>query len=183
MGLFGKIKQAVSGGTPAPKKPKLEPLDVQNNPHALLAPVSGRLMDITAVPDPVFSSKTLGSGCGIYPENETIYAPCDATISMLADGSKHALGLTSTSGIEVLIHVGIDTVEMGGKGFEYLVEKGSKVAAGTPVMSFSRAAIAEAGYEDVVIMVVTNSDDYATIELAPDANTSLRAGEPALRVE
>ncbi|MBR1859914.1 MAG: PTS glucose transporter subunit IIA, partial [Selenomonadaceae bacterium] len=88
--------------------------------------------------------------------NETVCAPVSGKITMLMDESKHAVGMTLSNGAEILIHVGIDTVSMGGEGFEYLVKTGDVVKAGTPLLKFSKAAIKKAGHPDTAIFVITN---------------------------
>lgn len=84
----------------------------------------------------MFSSKALGDGLAIEPEENVIVAPCDATVSVLMEGSRHAVGLTLANGVEILIHEGIDTVNMEGDGFEYFVKEGDKVNAGDKLLSF-----------------------------------------------
>lgn len=126
----------------------------------LKAYVSGNAVPISEVNDPVFSSGTLGDGIGIYPENEVICAPCDGVISTIAEGSKHAIGITAENGAEILIHVGIDTVSLDGKGFEIFVREGKKVKQGEKLLKFDKALIESSGLEATCILVLTNMDEF-----------------------
>ncbi|MDO4173929.1 MAG: PTS glucose transporter subunit IIA [Eubacteriales bacterium] len=125
--------------------------------------VSGKVISITEVKDPVFSSKALGDGIGIEPENENIVAPCAGTISAVMLDSKHAIGMTLNNGAEILIHVGIDTVGMHGEGFEQFVEEGDHVAQGDKLMTFNKALIQSKGLDATCIMAVANADEYPGI--------------------
>ena len=97
----------------------------------------------------------MGGGLAIIPENDTLYAPADATVSVLMQDSGHACGLTLDNGTEILLHIGIDTVDMKGDGFEYLVTEGQKVPAGTLLIRFDRAKIRAAGHPDTTVCIVT----------------------------
>ena len=96
----------------------------------------------------------MGDGIGINPEDEVIYAPTDGVIAVTMDDSRHAVGIKADNGADVLVHVGIDTVEMKGTGFEYLVEKNQRVSAGQALLRFSKNAILAAGKKDTVVCVV-----------------------------
>ena len=116
--------------------------------------VSGDVVALENVQDEVFSKKLMGDGIGIAPADETVYAPCDGIVTVTMDESKHAIGIKAANGSDVLIHVGIDTVQMKGKGFEYLVEKGQSVRKGDKLMQFSKKEIKDAGKLDTVVCVV-----------------------------
>ena len=92
----------------------------------------------------------------IIPESGTLYAPADAEVAALMPDSRHACGLKLENGMEVLLHIGIDTVGMNGDGFEYLVQEGQKVCAGTPLIKFDRAKIRAAGHPDVTVCIISN---------------------------
>ena len=96
------------------------------------------------VPDPVFGGEVLGKGCAVWPEDDLVYAPCDGKVTVTMG---HAVGLQSDSGIEVLVHVGVDTVNMNGDGFEGFVKADDVVKAGQPILKIDRAKIAAAGYK------------------------------------
>ncbi|SFG42546.1 PTS beta-glucoside transporter subunit IIBCA [Oribacterium sp. WCC10] len=130
----------------------------------VLAPVKGNVIPQNKIPDETFATGVLGTGVGIEPEDETIYAPYDGVISSVAE-SKHAVGITGPNDMEVLIHVGVDTVAMNGEGFEPLVKEGDKVNAGQPLLKFSREAIKKAGHPDIVVVLLTNSDDYNEVSV------------------
>ena len=122
-------------------------------------PVTGRVIPYTEIADPTFATGTLGQGVGIEPEDGTVYAPYDGEVTSVAD-SKHAVGVTGPGGMEVLIHVGVDTVEMKGDGFEVLVRDGDRVRKGQKLMTFDRDKIKAAGHPETVAVLLTNSDDY-----------------------
>ena len=120
----------------------------------LKAFATGDVIALKEVNDGVFSAGTMGEGCAIIPENETVYAPADATVNLLMQESRHACGLKLANGAQILLHIGIDTVAMKGDGFEYLVKEGQKVSAGTPLIKFDKKKISEAGYVDTIICVI-----------------------------
>lgn len=121
-----------------------------------VAYLDGEVISLKKVGDGVFSEKMVGDGLAIKPANETVCSPISGKVTVLMQDSRHAVGLTLSNGAEVLIHVGIDTVGMGGDGFEYLVKVGDVVKAGTPLLKFSKAKIKAAGHPDTAIFVVTN---------------------------
>ena len=145
---------------PTAPAPAAEPCD-----RALLAPLSGTVRPITDMPDQVFASKAMGNGLAIEPAPgaDTVVAPADGVVAATMPGSFHAIGLTLDNGPEVLIHVGIDTVDMGGDGFECLVEQGQRVTAGQPLMTFSAEKIRAAGHPTITAFIVT--DEGAATEL------------------
>ncbi len=134
----------------------------------IYAPVKGNAVPYTEIPDPTFASGILGTGIGINPVGSSVFAPYDGTISSVAD-SKHAIGITGPGEMELLIHVGVDTVEMNGDGFECLVQTGDEVKAGQLLMKFDREKIAAAGKPDMVVVLLTNADDYDAVDIHPDA--------------
>ncbi len=129
---------------------------------SVLQPVKGRVIDREQIPDETFASGVLGDGVGIEPEDEVVVAPFDGTVSSVAE-SHHAVGIES-NGMEMLIHVGVDTVNMKGDGFTCLVSEGDEVKAGQPMIRFDRAKIKAAGYSDTVAVLLTNSDDLEGVE-------------------
>ncbi len=114
---------------------------------------------ITETPDPTFAQKMMGDGIVIFPEDGTVYAPCDATVQFVFD-TKHAIGLTSTQGVEILIHAGIDTVKLGGKGFHVFVENGQKVSRGDKLMEIDLDYIRANAPSDAVPLVFTNLGEH-----------------------
>ncbi len=135
----------------------------KNEQIKVAAPVEGEVVDYTEIPDAAFSSGALGNGVGIKPDSEIVYAPFDGEIASVVD-SKHAVGIAGDNGVELLIHVGVDTVKMNGDGFECYVGMGDHVKKGDKLISFSKKKIAEAGYSDMVVVLVTNTFEYAEVK-------------------
>ena len=144
------------------KKKKKETTVSSNNLKAFL---SGKVISIENIKDPVFSAKILGNGLAIEPENELIVAPCDGVISTVMADSKHAVGITAENGMELLIHEGIDTVALNGEGFELFVKEGDNVKEGDKLIHFDAKLIKSKGYQTTCILVVTNSDDFPNMKL------------------
>ena len=157
-------QQAVTGKTEAPKAdtPKAETVTCQ--PGTVYAPVSGTAVPSEQIPDETFATGVLGRGVGIQPEEGVIVAPFDGEISSVTD-THHAVGITSPDGMELLIHVGVDTVDMKGDGFDCFVQAGQKVKAGDRLITFDRAKIAAAGHPDMVAVLLTNADDYKELKV------------------
>lgn len=126
---------------------------------ALIAPVTGTVIPITNVSDQVFASEAMGKGIAIVPTAKVVTSPIAGTISV-AYPTGHAVGITGDDGVEVLLHLGIDTVNLNGEHFKLLVEKNQHVDAGTPLIEFDYEAIKDAGYDNTVMMIVTNTDNY-----------------------
>lgn len=130
----------------------------------LKAFLKGKVIPLKEVNDGVFSEGVMGDGLAIIPENEVLCAPADGEVAVLMQDSRHACGLKLDCGIELLLHIGIDTVDMKGDGFEYLIEEGQRVKTGTPLIRFSRQKIKEAGYPDVTVCVITDGGDEKQFE-------------------
>lgn len=126
--------------------------------------LTGKVIPLKEVNDGVFSEGIMGDGLAILPENDTLYAPCDGEVTVLMDESRHACGLTLDNGMEILLHIGIDTVEMKGDGFEYLVSLNQKVKKGTPLVRFDREKIKAAGHPDVTVCIVTEEGNAKDIK-------------------
>ncbi len=126
-------------------------------------PVAGTVIPASEIEDPMFAQETMGPSIGIRPTGSKVYAPFDGTVMMVFP-TKHAVGLRSKDGLEVLIHVGIDTVSMDGKGFETLVAQDAEVKKGDTLLTFDRSEIASAGYKDTVIVVLTNGSEFEKVE-------------------
>jgi PTS system sucrose-specific IIC component len=128
----------------------------------VLQPVKGNVIPYDQIPDNTFASGVLGVGVGVQPTDEVVVAPFDGEITSVAE-SKHAVGVAAND-MELLIHVGVDTVAMNGDGFDCLVKEGDQVKAGQPLIRFSREKIKAAGYSDTVAVLLTNSDDLEGVE-------------------
>lgn len=130
----------------------------------LYAPVNGTFMSITKVNDNVFSQKLLGDGFAVNPSSNTIYAPTEGVVTATF-ASMHAIGITSDKGAEILIHIGIDTVKLEGEGFKMKVQKGDSVKPGDPLIQFDPVIIKSHKLDPIVIMTVTNSQDFQQIQV------------------
>ncbi len=128
----------------------------------LTAFLTGEAISLEEVGDGVFSEHIMGDGMAIIPENDTLYAPVDAKVTVVMEESRHAVGLTMKDGTELLLHVGLDTVQMNGDGFEYLIKEGQEVKRGTPLIRFDREKIKQAGYRDVTVCIVTEPAEHAS---------------------
>ena len=130
--------------------------------NTVYSPLKGNAIPLTEVKDSTFAGEILGKGMAVIPSEGTVYAPFDGTVETVFD-TKHAVGLTSTDGVEILIHVGINTVELGGKYYETHVSEGDSVHAGQPLVTFSIEDIKKAGYDITTPVIVTNTDDYQEV--------------------
>ena len=130
--------------------------DTAEETNELYAPMKGEVLDVSKSADPAFASKAMGEGVAINPSEGVIYAPADGTISLIFP-TKHAMGITLNSGIELLIHAGIDTVKMEGKGFETFVETGAKVKKGDKLLSFDMDLVKEKGYQTQTMFLVADA--------------------------
>ncbi len=134
----------------------------------LKAFLTGRVISLREVNDGVFSEGVMGDGIAVIPENDVLYAPVNATVSVLMRDSGHACGLTLENGMEILLHIGIDTVDMQGDGFQYLVSEGQKVCAGMPLIRFDRNKIKAAGHPDTTVCIITESGSASNIRFITD---------------
>lgn len=162
MGLFDSFK----------KKDK-------NNP-ILKAYENGNVCPLKEVNDPTFAKEILGPGVAIIPEDGVLASPCDGTVSLVAD-TCHAVSITADNGAEILMHLGIDTVELKGEHFEALAKVDQKVKAGDILIKFDIDAIKEKGYDVVTPLIVCNYSDFSNIETIADGN--VKVGDDLLKVE
>lgn len=178
MGLFDKIKSAFtsSDGDVVPPAATFA-----TRPDTVYAPVSGMLVSLQEVNDAVISGGLLGDGYGILPTGVgVLYAPVNGRIGATTV-TNHAIGLSTADGMEILIHIGVGTVNMEGKGFRRLVEANDEVVAGQPLITFDLDAIRAAGYEDAVVCVVSNPEDFASIGHVGESGTLL-GGRPLVKI-
>ena len=148
-------------------------------PVTLAADAKGTVVAMENIPDEVFAQGILGKCCGIDPTEGKIYAPADGEITQAPD-SGHALGIMTTAGVEVLIHVGVDTVEMKGDGFSPKVKEGDKVKKGDLLLEMDLDKIAAAAHPAVVITVVTNTDDFKDVEVV--ASGAVEPGADLIKI-
>ncbi|MDT0709427.1 beta-glucoside-specific PTS transporter subunit IIABC [Mammaliicoccus sciuri] len=143
------------------------------------APVVGNLVQLEDVPDPVFSEGLMGKGIAIEPAHNTICSPVDGKISMIAP-SKHAIGINTLDGVEILIHIGLETVELNGKGFEVLVSEGDAISTGTPLIEFDKSSLEEQGYNTITPIIVTNSAEFS--EVIPSTKSKIDKDDIILNI-
>lgn len=144
------------------EKSKVPAPSTTNERVVLSSPLAGRVVPLNEVKDQVFSSGAMGKGIAIDPANGTLVAPADGTITTLFP-TGHAIGLTTTDGVEILMHIGMDTVELEGKGFEIFVKQEDQVKKGDLLVKFDLSLIKEAGYSTVTPIVVTNTPNYLDV--------------------
>lgn len=140
------------------------PVNIRCQPGTVYAPVSGKVIPSEEIPDETFAAGVLGLGVGIEPREGIVVTPFDRVISFTTD-TKHAAGISSVDGMELLIHVGVDTVAMKGDGFQCFVKEGQKVCVGDKLISFDQEKIAAAGHPDVVVVLVSNSGNYKDLAI------------------
>lgn len=138
---------------------------VNEHPGQIFAPFTGRALSITQVPDPVFSEKILGDGGAIMPQSGTLRAPVDGVVETVAD-TAHAYGLHTADGLDILIHVGLETVAQGGKGFTPLVKAGAKVKVGDPLCKVDLDYLTAQGCPLYTPVLITNLDSVASFSVA-----------------
>ncbi|KIS43329.1 beta-glucoside-specific PTS transporter subunit IIABC [Kosakonia radicincitans] len=136
-----------------------EPAPLKVGSLQMLSPIKGEVIALESVPDEAFAGKVLGDGVAIVPHEGKVVAPCDAQVATLID-THHAIGLICDNGAELLIHVGLNTVNLQGQYFTPLVKEGDRVTAGTPLLEFDKARIEQAGYDLTTPVLVVNSDEF-----------------------
>jgi sugar PTS system EIIA component len=146
----------------------------------ILAPVSGRAVPLVEVPDEVFAEGMAGQGCAIVPEaSGEAVAPVSGVLVKLFEGG-HAFGIATDGGIEMIVHLGLDTIELRGKGFERIATEGDRVEAGQPIVRFDLEEIRAGNYDPVTPVLVTNDEDHPVTGVRTG---EVRAGEPLFEAE
>lgn len=130
--------------------------------EVIYSPLKGRVVPLKQVPDEVFSEEMMGKGIAVIPDEGKVVSPVNGTVTSIFP-TLHAIGITSDQGVEVLMHVGLDTVKLEGKFFKAKVEADAKVKIGDVLLTFDKAAIEEAGYNMITPVIITNTDDYQDI--------------------
>ena len=159
--------------------PEEETTVIENKLNTINTPVEGTVVSLNEVKDEAFSSEKLGKGIAVVPTVGKVYAPSNGTVRATFP-TKHAIGLTTEDGVEVLIHVGVDTVKLNGKHFEQHVKNGDVVKKGDLLIEFNLEAIKNDGYDVTTIMVVTNSDKY--LEVVPTKEKVVRKDNSLLTI-
>ena len=144
------------------------------------APIDGIVLPLEQLPDETFAAAILGPGCGIEPTGDTVFAPFDGRVVSVAS-TLHAIGLESDEGIELLIHIGMDTIALRGNGFTPLVREGQAVKAGTPLLNVDLDAIRAAGLSTESAIIVTNGDDLPKLHII--AGGIVSTGTPLFKFE
>ncbi len=160
--------KAAAASAPAPAAKEAGAPDawaLETEAGVVKAPVNGKIIPAKDIPDPVFAQETMGPSVGIEPSEGIVYAPFDGTVMMVFP-TNHAVGLKADNGMELLIHVGVDTVAMNGDGFAAFVKQDDKVKAGQKLLSFDRAKIKAADHPDTVIVALTNGAEYKDVKRA-----------------
>ena len=150
------LGSADSKGTESKKESVVSSMTKEDIKPELRAFSDGKVITLKELNDGVFSEGVVGEGLAVIPEGDMVYAPCEATVSLVMADTKHAVGLKLDNGVELILHVGIDTVNMKGEGFEYFVEKGQRIRAGEKLIKFDKEKIKEAGHKDEVVCVITS---------------------------
>lgn len=149
-----------------------------NKELTLSAPLSGPVLTLAKVPDPVFASGAMGDGIAIDPLNDTLHAPCAGVVVHVAR-TGHAITLRADNGAELLLHLGLDTVELQGEGFSMLVKEGARVSNGQPLLRYDLDRVAQQCKSLVSLMILTNSQDF---QARPITLKSVKVGEPLLHI-
>lgn len=177
MSFLDKIKGAFSGDSK--KNEAAEEVKEVRADEIILAPLTGEVKDIKECSDPVFAQEIVGKGVIIIPSEGKVYAPVDGKISMLAE-TGHAVGITSENGTELLIHIGLDTVELEGKPFDIKAENNADVKRGDLLIEFNIEEIKAAGKEIQSPVIITNTDDKTITSLKLG---QINHGEDLLKIE
>lgn len=142
-------------------------IDLLKKREVLVAPISGNTIDLAEVPDQVFAEKVAGDGVGIDSTGDIVMAPADGVVALIFD-TNHAFAMILENGIEVLVHIGIDTVELNGMGFKRLIGEGVKVKAGEHIIEIDRKVIKAKGYSLDTLVLITNPDKLKSIKYNTD---------------
>lgn len=151
-------------------------LDVSWEPGRVLCPVDGTVVELADVPDPVFSMGMMGPGTAFEPLSDNVFSPVTGIVNAMV-GSGHAFHLITDDGLEVLVHVGIDSVVLHGRGFVPRVAQGEHVDAGTTLVTFDRSVLCDAGFSDVVVVTLPNAPELVTYTLLVDGGDAVVAGD------
>lgn len=146
----------------------------------ICAPVSGKLVPLSEVSDPTFADGILGKGAAVIPSGNQFFSPVDGTVTTVFP-TGHAAAITSTDGVEVLLHIGLDTVKLNGKHFTIHAEEGQKVNKGDLLLEADLEQIREAGFDVVTPVVICNTDDFAEVKMAEAEN--VEAGDVVLNIK
>lgn len=159
---------------------KLKRMFNSENSLEIPAPIAGKVCPLSTVNDPTFSQEIIGKGCAVVPSVNKVIAPVDGIISMMFE-TGHAVSIETAEGVEILVHVGLDTVMLKGQHFTPHCTTGDKVKAGDLLLTFDADAIRAAGYEMIVPILVCNAEDFS--EISVTAQEQVQALEPLLTLK
>lgn len=142
----------------------------------IMSPMTGKAVEVTEVPDPVFAEKMIGDGVAIIPTEGQVVSPCKGKVVQIFP-TNHAIGIETKQGFDILIHLGIDTVELDGKGFERLIEEGQEVEVGTPLINMDLSVVAAEGKNTITPVIITTMDKIQNIDITVG---EVRAGKDAI---
>lgn len=169
--LYGETETVVPEFATSPEEGTKKDVSAAAEKDLIASPMTGEMVLLSDVPDEAFATAALGKGIAVLPTIGKVYAPANATVSLLFP-TQHAIGLTTENGTEILIHIGMDTVQLEGKGFTSNVKQGDKVLAGQLLMEFDIEFIQNAGYEVITPIIVTNSNDYLDVITTKESQLS-----------
>lgn len=152
-------------------------LDFIKKSYKLLAPIDGKVMDLSKVPDDIFAEKMAGDGIAIEADGDIVVAPADGEVTLIFK-TNHAFGLLLDNGVEVLVHVGLDTVSLCGEGFQRLTEEGKRVKAGDPILKIDRSYINERSCSFITPVLITNVEEVCFTEL--NIGKNVKAGKDTI---
>jgi glucose-specific phosphotransferase system IIA component len=158
---------------------ELPPLEIDGEKEIICSPLNGKAVNCEGIKDLTFRGEMLGKTVAIRPTDGKVYAPADGKVEMLME-TMHAVSMTTEKGTEILIHVGIDTVELNGKYFKSYIKTGNQVKRGDLLLEFNVEKIAEAGYNMIVPVIICNSDDYSEVEKILDKE--IKVGETLMKL-
>ncbi|MBM7097213.1 PTS glucose transporter subunit IIA [Bacillus sp. H-16] len=158
------------------KKPEVQ-MPEADGKDVVVSPITGKAVSLSEVPDPTFAEKMMGDGIAIQPSEGTVVSPVHGEIVQLFP-TKHAVGLRTVNGVEILIHIGIETVNMQGEGFEAFVKEGDKVAAGDKLITFDMDLVNEKAESTITPIIITNGD--AVSDLQKEENIDVTKGETSI---
>lgn len=180
-----QMKKIMERKIPAGEEVEIDKLDIEEtsekidkdiiNSIEIVSPIDGELLELEDVPDKVFSEKMMGDGFAILPENGEVVSPIDGSVVMVF-GTKHAIGLKAENGLELLVHFGIDTVKLEGKGFETYVKQGETIKKGDPLMSVDLHEIKNAVPSIVTPIVITNLPEQKEVVVHQGKNVKRGEG-------
>lgn len=151
-----------------------------NNYESIKAPMSGQVLKLSEIKDPAFSSEMIGKGLAINPNNGKVCSPVDGKVSMLFE-TNHAIGITSDKGLDILIHIGMDTVELKGKGFSSSVKNGDRIEVGQALIDVDLDLLKAEGYDIVTPIVITNVDKIK--DLVETSSDQISIGEELFKIK